>query len=365
MKTLNILTISFLLLSVLNCSSSKSDPSPEFSVKATPQSFDVGYESNSVNVTIATSGEWSAFSDDSWISCNPKSSLSKDATIVVTIAENRTKKERKGTLVVKSGTARTSISITQEGRPDIPVDPSIIVPEGYELVWNDEFNSGTEPGADWWYETGGGGWGNHELQTYVAGSFESQQLATVEDGVLSIIAKKISGNVYSIRMNTTESWKYGYFEARLKLPKGKGTWPAFWMMPKNFTTWPGDGEIDIMEEVGYNPNYVSSSIHCDDYNHMKGTQKTREIFVSGAQTDFHVYALEWTEDFIRTYVDGEELFYFENDKTGNKRTWPFNAPFYLKLNLAWGGDWGGAMGVDDSALPATYQIDYVRVFQKK
>lgn len=92
MKTLNILTISFLLLSVLNCSSSKSDPSPEFSVKATPQSFDVGYESNSVNVTIATSGEWSAFSDDSWISCNPKSALSKDATIAVTIAENRTKK---------------------------------------------------------------------------------------------------------------------------------------------------------------------------------------------------------------------------------------------------------------------------------
>lgn len=365
MKTINLFTISLVFLSMLNCSSSKSDPSPEFTVKVTPEVFTTDYHSTSLNATIEASTEWSAFSDDSWISCNPTSSISNSATIEVTIAENRSKAERKGTVVVKSGTVRKSISITQSGRPDLPPDPSIVVPEGYELVWNDEFNSGSEPDSYWWYETGGGGWGNNELQTYVAGSVDSEQLAAVADGVLTITARKISGKVYSIRMNTTESWKYGYFEARLKLPKGKGTWPAFWMMPKNFTSWPGDGEIDIMEEVGYNPNYVSSSIHCEAYNHVKGTQKTKEILVPTAQTEFHVYALEWTEDFIRTYVDGKELFYFENDKKGNKNTWPFNAPFYLKLNLAWGGSWGGAQGVDETALPATYQIDYVRVFQKK
>ncbi|WP_347084040.1 glycoside hydrolase family 16 protein, partial [Bacteroides thetaiotaomicron] len=162
-----------------------------------------------------------------------------------------------------------------------------------------------------------------------------------------------------------ESWKYGYFEARLKLPTGKGTWPAFWMMPKNYTAWPDDGEIDIMEEVGYNANYVSSAIHCKAYHHSIGTQKTGETFLPTAQTEFHVYALEWTEDFIRTFVDGKQLFRFDNDKASNRNTWPFNAPFYLKLNLAWGGDWGGAQGVDESALPATYEIDYVRVFQKK
>ena len=188
---------------------------------------------------------------------------------------------------------------------------------------------------------------------------------SVKDGIFTITAKKIDGTVYSIRINTQQSWKYGYFEARLRLPSGKGTWPAFWMMPSNFTTWPGDGEIDIMEEVGYTPNYVSSAIHCNAYNHMNNTQKNKEIYLATAQSEFHVYALEWTEDYIRTYVDGKELLYFANDKTGNKDTWPFNAAFYLKLNLAWGGNWGGAQGVDESALPATYEIDYVRVFQKK
>ncbi len=166
-------------------------------------------------------------------------------------------------------------------------------------------------------------------------------------------------------MNTARSWTYGYFEARLKLPVGKGTWPAFWMMPKNFTAWPDDGEIDIMEEVGYRPNYVSSSIHCKAYNHAIGTQKTAEKFVASAQSEFHVYAVEWTEDYIFAYIDGVRYFTFMNDKKGIYDSWPFYKPFYLKLNLAWGGNWGGAQGVDPSCLPATYEIDYVRVFQKK
>ena len=284
--------------------------------------------------------------------------------MTATIAANSYYSDRSGTIVVKAGTARSVITVQQTGKPKDPVDESITVPEGYELVWNDEFNEGDMPGNEWSYETGGGGWGNNELQTYVNGSKDGEQLAVVKDGIFSIICKEIEGSVYSIRINTKKSWKYGYFEARLKLPTGKGTWPAFWMMPANFTAWPDDGEIDIMEEVGYNPNYVSSSIHCSSYNHQNGTQKTKEVYVSTAQTEFHVYALEWTEDYIKTYVDGKELFYFANDKAGNKNTWPFDAPFYLKLNLAWGGNWGGAQGIDVSALPATYEIDYVRVFQK-
>ncbi|MGL5273053.1 MAG: glycoside hydrolase family 16 protein, partial [Phocaeicola sp.] len=95
------------------------------------------------------------------------------------------------------------------------------------------------------------------------------------------------------------------------------------------------------------------------------TEKTAERFLETAQSDFHTYALEWTADYIKTYVDGKHLFTFSNDKTGNKDTWPFYTPFYLKLNLAWGGNWGGLQGVDESVLPATYEIDYVRVFQKK
>ncbi len=248
------------------------------------------------------------------------------------------------------------------------VEPSIATPEGYELVWHDEFDTAgvSSPSFDnWWYETGDGGWGNNELQDYVSGGkYKDVRIAEVSDGTLKITAQKIDGKVRSVRMNTNEGWTYGYFEGRLKLCKGKGTWPAFWMMPKNFRAWPDDGEIDIMEHVGYHENYVSSSIHCKAYYHSIGTQKTNEIYLSTATSEFHTYAVEWTPDYLKFYFDGDLHFTFYNDGKGNKDTWPFNAPFYLKLNLAWGGNWGGAMGIDENCLPTTYEIDYVRVFQK-
>lgn len=252
------------------------------------------------------------------------------------------------------------------------VEPEIPTPAGYTLVWQDEFNdarlSGGKPAlpntSEWWYETGASGWGNNEIQNYIAGTNGRDTCSVVTDGTLKIIARKVGSQVLSARMNTSKSWTYGYFEARLKLPVGKGTWPAFWMMPKNYTAWPADGEIDIMEEVGYRPNWVSTSIHCTTYNHSIGTQKTAEKFVATSQSEFHLYALEWTPDFIKGYIDGECFYTFLNDKKGNKDSWPFDAPFYVKLNLAWGGDWGGAEGVDETKLPATYEIDYVRVFQK-
>jgi beta-glucanase (GH16 family) len=119
-----------------------------------------------------------------------------------------------------------------------------------------------------------------------------------------------------------------------------------------------------MEEVGYRPNWVSSSIHCKAYYHSIGTQKTAETYISTAESEFHVYAVEWTANYIKGYADGEAYFEFDNDHQNNYDTWPFDNPFYLKLNLAWGGNWGGAEGVDESVLPAVYEIDYVRVFQK-
>jgi beta-glucanase (GH16 family) len=252
------------------------------------------------------------------------------------------------------------------------VEPAVATPSGYKLVWQDEFNtSRTESGKaalpntnEWGYDTGAGGWGNNEIENYIPGFTGSDTCAMIYNGTLKIVAKKVGSQVYSIRMNTSKSWTYGYFEARLKLPGGKGSWPAFWMMPKNFTAWPDDGEIDIMEEVGFRPNYVSSSIHCKAYYHSIGTQKTAETYVSTAESDFHIYAVEWTADQITGYVDGKKYFEFDNDHANNYNTWPFSKPFYLKLNLAWGGDWGGAQGVNQSALPLTYEVDYVRVFQK-
>lgn len=367
MKPMTILSIFVCLLSVLSCGSDNEEAEVAV-IDVSPAQLSATHEGLVTSLTVNSGLEWTAFSDDAckdWISCKTTDNGSR-GTVEVTVKANTTYQSREGKVVVKAGAARTSIPVTQAARPEPSVDPDITVPEGYRLVWNEEFNKGTQPDLDqWYYETGGNGWGNNELQHYVAGNQGNEQLAAVKDGILSIIAKKIGETVYSIRMNTKESWKYGYFEARLKLPTGKGTWPAFWMMPKNYTAWPDDGEIDIMEEVGYNANYVSSAIHCKAYHHSIGTQKTGETFLPTAQTEFHVYALEWTEDFIRTFVDGKQLFRFDNDKANNRNTWPFNAPFYLKLNLAWGGDWGGAQGVDESALPATYEIDYVRVFQKK
>jgi beta-glucanase (GH16 family) len=281
---------------------------------------------------------------------------------------NDTGEERAATLTFASGVQNKTYSIRQATGQSTDY-----VPSGYNLVWQDEFNNGrlndgkaAMPNtSEWYYETGANGWGNNELENYIAGVQGRDTCAAIFDGSLKIIARKVGNQVFSIRMNTKKSWQYGYFEARLKLPVGKGTWPAFWMLPMNFQNWPDDGEIDIMEEVGYRPNWVSASIHCKAYYHSIGTQKTAEKLVPTAQSDFHVYAVEWTEDYIRGFIDGERYFTFTNDKNGNKNTWPFNVPFYLKLNLAWGGDWGGAQGVDESALPATYEIDYVRVYQKK
>ena len=251
---------------------------------------------------------------------------------------------------------------------EVNTSTSIVSPiAGYRLVWHDEFVGSSVSTTRWSYQTADAGWVNHELQTYVAGrSPQGTKVSEVSNGTLKIRAFKEGGKIYSARMYGQKStgFKYGYIEARIKLPHGKGTWPAFWMMPVKYSKWPDDGEIDIMEEVGVDPNVVSSSIHCKAYNHPNNTQKTHAMTCNAAEHSFHVYALEWTADYIKTYVDGQPQLTFENDGTGNKDTWPFNVAFYPILNLAWGGDWGGYAGVDESALPVTMEVDYVRIWQK-
>lgn len=242
-------------------------------------------------------------------------------------------------------------------------------PKGYKLVWADEFDGNSVDAAKWTFEDWRPGRVNHELQRYVAGGeLDGKKTASIKDGKLVITAQEHNGQVISARMNSAEAWQYGYVEARIKLPKGKGTWPAFWMMPRDqHRGWPACGEIDILEEVGYNANYTSSSIHCKSYYHVINTQKTQERLTPGAEGEFHTYALEWTPDGIFMYVDGvhdESTLTFLNDGEGNDDTWPFNKPFYVILNLAWGGDWGGREGVDASALPLSMEVDYVRVYQK-
>lgn len=361
------------LLLLLSCGgSSGSDqeptPEPDFELTVVPAVLSMPSHASEETILVSANVAWTVHSDKDWCIPSPEKGHSGATGLKISALSNHLETSRTAVLTFASGDNTVAYTLSQEA-----AKTENYVPTGYTLVWQDEFNSPrTADGkpampnlTDWWFETGNHGWGNNELQNYVDRIHGTDTCAVVTDGTLKIIAKKIENQVVSIRMNTKESWKYGYFEAKLKLPAGKGTWPAFWMLPKDFKNWPADGEIDIMEEVGYRPNWTSSAIHCVAYNHSIGTQKTGEQLIETAQTDFHIYALKWTEDYIECFVDGMSHFKFLNDKTNNKDSWPFDVPFYVKLNLAWGGNWGGAHGVDESILPAIYEIDYVRVYQQK
>ncbi len=344
-------------------------PKTEVEVKweispATTVLFDKG---ETKNIIVSANGDWTVTSGQSWCILTPAKGGNGQTLVKIIATANPKEEVRKAKITFVSGKYAQEYEVTQEA-----ATIENHVPAGYTLVWQEEFNQSRQNGGKpalpdtlkWWYENLPKGSVNNELQTYVGGFRGTDTVAAVHDGTLKIIAQKSGADIISARINTTESWTYGYFEARLKVPGGKGTWPAFWMMPKNFTNWPLDGEIDIMEYVGYEPDVVHSSIHTQAYYHSIGTQKTARKKIENAETEFHIYAVEWTADYIKGFVDGEQYFQFDNDQQNNKHTWPFNAPFYLKLNLAWGGDWGGAQGVDESKLPATYEIDYVRVYRK-
>jgi beta-glucanase (GH16 family) len=239
--------------------------------------------------------------------------------------------------------------------------------EKRKLVWSDEFNYvGLPDSTKWGYEVGGSGWGNNELEYYTKADTAN---ALVKSGVLSITARKNrreNRDYTSARLLTRgkADWTYGRFEIRAKLPKGRGTWPAIWMLGSNIKEagWPKCGEIDIMEHVGYDPDTLVGTIHTQSYNHVKGTQKSKKIFIKNPYTEFHVYAVDWTPQKMDFLLDGNVYLSIPNEhKTVNE--WPFDKPEYLLLNVAVGGNWGGAKGIDESVFPATMQVDYVRVFQ--
>lgn len=232
--------------------------------------------------------------------------------------------------------------------------------------WSDEFNyAGLPDSSKWTYDVGGHGWGNNELQFYTASRPEN---ARVENGNLVIEARKEDweGKKYTSARLVSKGkgdWTYGRIEVRAKLPKGLGTWPAIWMLASTTPLqWPDDGEIDIMEHVGYDHGRIHGSVHTKKYNHVAGTQKTAQVMVPDCSENFHVYGLNWTKDSIHVSVDGQDYFHFANEKTG-KDAWPFDQPFHLLLNIAVGGNWGGMRGVDENIWPQRMEIDYVRVWK--
>ena len=237
--------------------------------------------------------------------------------------------------------------------------------QAWQRVWADEFDTpGMPDPAKWDYDVGY--IANNEKQYYTRARREN---ARVENGMLVIESRKeaYQGYAYTSARLITKgraTWRYGRIEVRAKLPTGRGMWPAIWMLGANIDQvgWPGCGEIDIMENVGFAPHMIHANVHTKAYNHVLGTNKGGSLSVPNPYADFHVYAVEWFADHMDFFVDDKKYFTFNNEGKG-RDTWPFDQPHFLILNAAVGGDWGGQQGIDDSIFPEAFFVDYVRIYQ--
>lgn len=266
------------------------------------------------------------------------------------------------TLIVRKNnedfTESRSVTISQD-------DPNYH--DNFELVWSDEFNDSDVNTNYWTFETGSHGWGNQELQNYTNGSN-----AEIVDGVLILTARKVNDNMQpgsytSTRMISRgkKEFQYGKMEIRAKLPSGIGIWPAIWMLGSNFTSvgWPACGEMDIMEYVGHQPNTVHATVHTPAGYGINGNGSS--MFLETAEEEFHVYGMIWTEKKLTFYVDEpDNVVHTYAPPVKTLQNWPFDQPAFFILNIAVGGTWGGAQGIDNSIFPQTMEIDYVRVYQE-
>ncbi len=255
-------------------------------------------------------------------------------------------------------TITKSINIAQD-------DPNYL--DHFQMVWSDEFDGTSVDAGNWTFETGASGWGNNELQNYTDG-----ENASVSGGELTITAKKVDdlvqvGSYTSARLSSRskQEFKYGRMEINAKLPSGVGIWPAIWMLGSNFTSvgWPACGEMDIMEYVGFDPNRIYSTVHTSAGYGSGGTGSSMEV--PTCEEEFHIYGLLWTENELVFYVDSPgNVVYTYSPASKTPENWPFNQAAFFILNVAVGGNWGGAQGIDNSIFPQSMYIDYVRVYQE-
>lgn len=246
---------------------------------------------------------------------------------------------------------------------------NVSVPDGFStLVFSDEFDAdGMPDSTKWCCEVGY--LRNGERQYYTPG-----HNIECRDGVLAIELRNdsalmdnelcpiTSGSLTTLGLG---AWKYGYMEIRAKVPTSLGIWPSIRLLPAEqvYGSWPRSGEIDIMEHVGHNPGMIHFSAHSERFNHIRSTQRRMSASLPDAVGEFHIYALKWTPEALIWLYDGKEQYRIECGEREDWTTWPFDSEFYLALSLAYGGSWGGAEGVDDTALPQRFEIDYVRIFQ--
>lgn len=236
----------------------------------------------------------------------------------------------------------------------------------YKLVWEDTFQTHGRPDETIWnIEVAGHGFGNNEQQFYT----DRPSNVSIKKGILSIVAQKedYEHRHYTSAKLTTRGKKhiqYGRIEVMAKLPTGKGTWPAIWFLGTNIDEvgWPACGEIDVMEHVGHNPEQIHFSLHSRTNHHLIGNQPTLALKVPGILEGFHEYAVDWSKESFIFYIDKKEIVRFNKNDYLPKAEWPFDQPFYLILNLAIGGTWGGP--IDDSIFPMSMQFQYVKVYER-
>ena len=268
-------------------------------------------------------------------------------------------------------------SCSEEGDKVPSGDQISTFSSNWELLWSDEFDGADLDISKWNKLSWRPGWVNNELQAYT----ERDTNIFLENGYLvlqGLIDPGFSGTDYngnnynadytSGRVNTDGKFSttHGRFDIRAKLPKGKGSWPAIWMLGESISSigWPDCGEIDIMEHVGYDEGMIHGSIHTEEYNHMYNTQRSGSKYIEDVTNTFHVYSLEWSPFYLRYLIDDEPFFFVYNDSKGDNSKWPFDDPHYIILNLAIGGDWGGVQGISTSDFPMRMMVDYVRVFKQ-
>ncbi|MFN0184099.1 MAG: family 16 glycosylhydrolase [Aquabacterium sp.] len=277
---------------------------------------------------------------------------------------------RRARALVAAGALWAAVGAAAAAAAPDKTGTALAVPVGYHLVWADEFERDGLPDPHRWaHDTGmnKAGWHNRELQYYAGPRADN---ARVQGGRLHITARKEAlasapdwgGQRYTSARLITQGrgeWVYGFFEIRARLPCGAGTWPAIWMLNRD-AVWPAGGELDIMEHIGREPGRVFSTVHMAAGHGGSGVGAARKL--PDACTVFHNYQMHWTPDVVRFGIDGVVHFEYRNPRSGKER-WPFDGPQFLILNIAVGGDLGGA--VDDTVFPVTLEVDHVRVFQAR
>lgn len=249
--------------------------------------------------------------------------------------------------------------------PPVPTATPIPPLEGWSLIWNDEFDAEQIDRQNWAFDIGGHGWGNGEMQYYT----DRSENARLENGLLVVeaVQEKYDGSYYTsarLKSQGLQEFQYGRMEARLKVPEGKGFWPAFWMLGSNFSQvgWPDCGEIDIMEYVGKEPDLVMGTLHGPGYSGALGFSGWNRQTYNIAD-DFHTFGIEWDEDQITWFYDGDAYHSMKREDVGD-RPWVFDQPFFFIINLAVGGTLGGMVS-PTTVFPSQYLVDYVRVYEKQ